>query len=63
MKLMVIAYWNLTNHIYRFEPSLHGSMDVDGPNIHTINEKMSVTGHLELVRFFYEFVQNVQHSF
>lgn len=57
------SYWNLSKHIFRFEPSLHGSMEGDETNIHTINERMSIDGHLELVKFFYQFIQNVQQPF
>lgn len=59
-KTNYLAYWNLTRHIFRFEPSLHGA---DDSNIHTVDEKMSIDGHLELVQFFHAFIQNVQVVF
>lgn len=54
------SMWSLTRHIFRFEPSLTGAK---GAMIHTVDEKMSVTGHVELVRFYYEFIRNVQAAF
>ena len=55
------SYWNLSRNIFRFEPSTFDSRSSDRSNIHTINERMSIDGHLDVVRFYYLFIQNVQH--
>lgn len=47
-------YWNLTEHIYRFNPVR--SEDTDG--VHTVNEKLRLSGHLSSVAWFYEFLIN-----
>lgn len=52
-------YWNLSKHIYRFEPSF---TLVEGNNIHTVNEKCHIEAHLEAVRFYHTFLLNVDQA-
>lgn len=47
-------YWKLTDHIYRFNPVR--SEDAEG--IHTVNERLRLSGHLSSVAWFYEFFIN-----
>ncbi|KAJ1539856.1 hypothetical protein HK405_012353, partial [Cladochytrium tenue] len=45
-------YWNLTPNIYRFSP-VRG-----GEGIHTVNERVLVSGYLDNVKFYHELVRN-----
>ncbi|KAG7195013.1 Gly-Xaa carboxypeptidase [Scheffersomyces spartinae] len=50
-------YWDLTSHIFRFSPMF---IDMLGENnIHSVDEKIRLNGHLELTAFFYQYIQNV----
>lgn len=44
-----IHYWNLTKNIYRFSPLREGTKF----GIHTIDEHMDMTAHVEGLRFYY----------
>lgn len=48
------SYWELTNHIYRYSPG-----SVPGENIHSVDEKLSFDSHLELIAFYYYYIQVV----
>ena len=55
-------YWGLTRHIFRFAP---GWDPEDGPGlggIHTVDEKVSVLGHINAVRWFLLFVRNMDEA-
>ncbi|KAK4097661.1 carboxypeptidase S [Parathielavia hyrcaniae] len=57
-------YWALTRHIFRFAP---GYDPEDGPglggnNIHTVDERVSVLGHVNSVRWFVVFVRNMDEA-
>lgn len=44
----------LTPNIYRWSP-----MRTDGAeNIHTINERVRMESHMDMVRFYYDFIRN-----
>ncbi|PSR84052.1 peptidase family M20/M25/M40 [Coniella lustricola] len=47
-------YLDFTRNVYRWSPS----RDSGSKNIHTIDERVNMTVHLELVRFYYDFVRN-----
>ncbi|KAJ3187999.1 hypothetical protein HDU85_006392 [Gaertneriomyces sp. JEL0708] len=47
-------YWNLTRDIYRFSPV----RSADKYNIHTVDERVSISGHLEGVWFYHELIRN-----
>ncbi|WWD17284.1 hypothetical protein CI109_101724 [Kwoniella shandongensis] len=49
-------FWNLSKHIYRFTPALI----TENLNQHTVNERISLEGHLNTTRFFYKLLQNSQ---
>lgn len=54
-------YWGLTKNIYRFSPFF--VQDPMSENrIHTVDERMGIDGHLQLVAFFYEYIQNIDTS-
>lgn len=52
-------YWSLTDHIYRYSPMYIGDFIKD-TNIHSVDEKLDLSSHLQLTAFFYEFIQAVQ---
>jgi Gly-Xaa carboxypeptidase len=49
-------YWNLTKNIFRFTPTRVGSR----MGVHTVNERMEMSAHLEAVRVYYELMRNFQ---
>lgn len=46
--------WNLTRNIYRFTPS---DMN-EAYGIHTVNERISLNGHLTTTQFYYKLIRN-----
>ncbi|KAK3353785.1 hypothetical protein B0T25DRAFT_545363 [Lasiosphaeria hispida] len=53
-------YWGLTKHIFRFSPGVDEDDRGAGlGNIHTVDEKVSVNGHVNTVRWFTLFVRNM----
>ncbi|KAM0722682.1 hypothetical protein Q7P37_002123 [Cladosporium fusiforme] len=55
-------YWNLTKHIFRFGPGYDPELDNGLGNIHTVDEKVSVTNHVNAVRWFMLFVRNMDEA-
>jgi Gly-Xaa carboxypeptidase len=57
-------YWALTKHIFRFGPGfdLSGDGSITGDNIHTVDERVSVTGHINAVKWFTMFVRNMDEA-
>lgn len=51
-------YWNLTRNIFRYSPFFVKDM-IKENHIHSVDEKVSVQSHLQLITFFYEYLQNV----
>jgi len=51
------AYWNLTRAIYRFQPL----RQTDRYNIHTVDERVHIDGHLNTIRWFYGLIRNADH--
>lgn len=51
-------YWSLTDHIYRFSPFYSANL-VEENNIHSVDERIRVDAHLQLLAFFYQYIQNV----
>ncbi|KAF2224628.1 carboxypeptidase [Elsinoe ampelina] len=53
-------YWDLSKHIFRYGPGWDPEDDEFGfGNIHTVDEKQSVTGHVNAVRWFVKWIGNV----
>ncbi|KAK0719353.1 hypothetical protein B0H67DRAFT_599164 [Lasiosphaeris hirsuta] len=53
-------YWSLTKHIFRFSPGVDEDDRGAGlGNIHTVDEKVSVNGHVNAVKWFTLFVRNM----
>ncbi|KAL1406987.1 hypothetical protein Q8F55_006400 [Vanrija albida] len=46
--------WRLTKHIFRFNPARLS----DSVNVHTVNERMNLDGHLSTIRFYYKLLHN-----
>ncbi|KAL7917510.1 hypothetical protein ACQKWADRAFT_36844 [Trichoderma austrokoningii] len=51
-------YLNLSENIYRWTP---GSLRSFG-NIHGVNEKLLVSEHIDMVRFYYDFIRNFDQA-
>lgn len=51
-------YLGLTPNVYRWSPARQGGTE----NGHTINERVNMTVHMELARFYYDFVRNFDAS-
>lgn len=51
---MSIMKKDLTRNVYRWSPIRQGGSE----GVHTIDEKVNMTVHMELVRFYYDFVRN-----
>lgn len=49
---------DLTRNVYRWSPTRQGGSE----NAHTIDERVNMTVHMELVRFYYDFVRNFDAS-
>ncbi|KAJ4366669.1 hypothetical protein N0V85_009199 [Neurospora sp. IMI 360204] len=53
-------YWGLTRHIFRWGPGYDPADDDSGlGSIHTINERVSVRGHVNGVKWFWMFLRNM----
>ncbi|OQN99329.1 hypothetical protein B0A48_14306 [Cryoendolithus antarcticus] len=55
-------YWALTKHIFRFGPGYDAELDNGLGNIHTVDEKVSVTNHVNAVKWFWLFVGNMDDA-
>ena len=54
-------YWKLSKHIFRFAAGWDGESSGLG-NIHTVNERISVKGHVNMVRWMSLFIRNMDQS-
>lgn len=52
-------YWNLTSDIYRFSPQYLPKIEEYG--IHSLDEKIPVDSHLQLIGWYFSFIQNVNN--
>ncbi|KAK6464191.1 hypothetical protein DFJ63DRAFT_311491 [Scheffersomyces coipomensis] len=53
-------YWDLTRNIYRYSPFF--ATDFKDSHIHSVDERLEFDGHLQLLAFFYEYIQNIDTS-
>lgn len=54
-------YWDLTGNIYRYMPA-YDEEDSGLGNIHTVDERASMVGHVKAVRWFSMFVRNMDEA-
>jgi Gly-Xaa carboxypeptidase len=54
--------WHLTQHIFRFGPGYIKEVDFGLGNIHTVDEHVSITNHLKLVKFYTLFIRNMDEA-
>ncbi|TDZ54571.1 Carboxypeptidase S [Colletotrichum trifolii] len=54
-------YWDLTKHIFRFAPGYDPESD-EWKGIHTVDEKTSVKGHINTVKWFTSFLRNIDEA-
>lgn len=57
-------YWDLTRSIYRYEPAYDaGDPTKDGlGGIHTVNERLSMPAHVNLVKWYTMFIRNIDEA-
>lgn len=55
-------YWALSKNIFRFNPSRGRGKDAGMGRIHTVDERMSATGHLDAVMWFWGFIRNYDEA-
>lgn len=48
------SYWSLSKHIFRYSPGIDS-----GLNIHSVDEKLRFNAHLQIVAFYYYYIQVV----
>lgn len=51
------SYWDLTRNIYRYQPNI-ALLD---SNIHSIDEKLLFDGHLQIISFYYFYLQVIDN--
>ncbi|CUM63020.1 uncharacterized protein PRCAT00000582001 [Priceomyces carsonii] len=51
-------YWDLTRNIFRFSP-FFSNVTMTENGIHSVDERIQASAHLQLVAFFYQYVQTV----
>lgn len=51
-------YWDLTKHIYRFSPLVNKRPFMEN-HIHSVDESIEFSEHLQMTAFYYQYVQNV----
>lgn len=51
------SYWGLSENIYRYQPNINSK----NSNIHTINEKLLFEGHLQIMSFYYFYLQVIDN--
>ena len=49
---------DLTRNVYRWTPTRHGA----SAGVHTIDERIDMNAHMEAVKFYYNFVRNLDAS-
>lgn len=54
-------YWNVSKHIFRFTAGWDGESFGMG-NIHTVDERISMTSHVNMVRWMSLFIRNMDQS-
>ncbi|WYZ43272.1 hypothetical protein EsH8_VI_000971 [Colletotrichum jinshuiense] len=54
-------YWGLSQHIFRFLPGYDPESD-EWAGIHTVDEKTSVKGHINLVKWYTIFLRNIDEA-
>jgi len=52
-------YWDVSKHIFRYGPGWDPAADEGLGNIHTVNERVSVANHINMVKWFTLFVRNM----
>ncbi|KAI1340950.1 peptidase family M20/M25/M40 [Xylariaceae sp. FL0016] len=54
-------YWDLTKHIFRFEPGWDPEQEGLG-GIHTVDEKLSILAHIRGVQWYSRFIRNMDEA-
>jgi len=55
-------YWDLTRHIFRYNPGYDPEQGLGLGGMHTVNEKLNVLSHTRLVQWFSMFIRNMDEA-
>ncbi|KAI0403143.1 peptidase family M20/M25/M40 [Xylaria palmicola] len=55
-------YWDLTRHIFRYNPGYDPAQGFGLGGIHTVDEKLSVVAHTRLVQWYTMFIRNMDEA-
>ena len=55
-------YWDLTRDIFRYGPGFDGDGDGVMGGIHTVNERVSIKDHIETIKWFVQFIRNMDEA-
>ncbi|TGJ81242.1 hypothetical protein E0Z10_g7521 [Xylaria hypoxylon] len=55
-------YWDLTRHIFRYDPGYDPEVGFSLGGIHTVNEKLSVVAHTAGVQWYSLFIRNMDEA-
>lgn len=55
-------FWDLSKHIFRYNPGYDPSIEPGLGNIHTVDERVSVVSHIGMVKWFTLFVRNMDEA-
>ncbi|KAG9240672.1 hypothetical protein BJ878DRAFT_524940 [Calycina marina] len=55
-------YWELSKNIFRYDPGYDRDGDDSIGRIHTVNERISVKAHIETVKWFVQFIRNIDEA-
>ncbi|KAI0388972.1 peptidase family M20/M25/M40 [Xylariaceae sp. FL0594] len=55
-------YWDLTRHIFRYNPGFDPEQGLELGGIHTVNERVNVLAHTRLVQWFSMFIRNMDEA-
>lgn len=55
-------YWPITKHIFRYGPGWDPTWDKGLTGVHTVDEKISVINHINMVKWFTLFIRNMDEA-
>jgi Gly-Xaa carboxypeptidase len=55
-------YWDLTKHIFRYSPGFDPEDDGTLGSIHTVDERLSLLNHVNVVRWYTLFLRNIDEA-
>ncbi|KAI1115809.1 peptidase family M20/M25/M40 [Nemania sp. NC0429] len=55
-------YWSLSKHIFRYNPGYDPELGFGLDGIHTVNERISLVGHVRAVQWYSLFIRNMDEA-